>query len=283
MEDQGVLLTIKQKLPSLAEQEGKVAEYVLRHPQQAVACSITELAAACGVGNTTVLRFCRRIGIKGFRQFRIALAKELGSPENLVYVAVQADDTLASVARKVFSTSIQALHDTQKTLDLDLLEDVVDTALRARRVDIYAGGGAGIAARELHLKCMQLGINANAFLDSQMQVMSAAALTPEDVGIGISHSGMQRHVVEALKLASAGGAVTVAMTSYPDSPVAQVADMVLYTAALATANTYVSSSVRNAQLAVVDIIYEAMLKKEGDVIRDKIAQVSQAISQYTMG
>jgi DNA-binding MurR/RpiR family transcriptional regulator len=284
VEDQGVLLKIKQKLPSLAEQEGKVAEHVLRHPQQAVACSITELAAACGVGNTTVLRFCRRMGLKGFRQFRIALAKELGSPENLVYVdAQQADDTLASVARNVFSAGIQALHDTQKTLDLDVLEDVVDTVLRARRVDVYAAGGAGIAARELHLKCMQLGINANAFLDSQMQVMSAAALASKDVGIGISHSGMQRHVVEALKLAGAGGAVTVAMTSYPDSPVAQTADMVLYTAALATAATYVSSSVRNAQLSVVDIIYEAMLKKEGDVLRDKIARVSQAISDHTIG
>jgi DNA-binding MurR/RpiR family transcriptional regulator len=130
---------------------------------------------------------------------------------------------------------------------------------------------------------MQLGINANAFLDSQMQVISAAALTPEDVGIGISHSGMQRHVAEALKLAGASGARTVALTSYPNSPVAEAADVVLYTAVLAAATSYDSPSVRNAQLSVVDIVYEAMLMKRRQVAREKMAHVAKAISDHTMG
>jgi DNA-binding MurR/RpiR family transcriptional regulator len=281
--DRGILLNIKQALPSLPEQERKVGDYVLEHPHETVGCSITSLAGACGVSNTTVSRFCRRLGTGGYRQFKIALARDLGSPENLMYVEVQPGDTLASVAQKTFATNIQALHDTHKMLDLAVLEQVVETVLRAGRVDIYATGGAGIAARELHFKCMQLGINANAFLDSQMQVMSAAALTPEDVGIGISHSGMQRHVAEALKLAGASGARTVALTSYPHSPVAEAADVVLYTAALAAATAYDSPSVRNAQLSVVDIIYEAMLMKGRQVAREKMARVAKAISDHTMG
>jgi DNA-binding MurR/RpiR family transcriptional regulator len=281
--DRGILLNIKQALPSLPEQERKVGDYVLEHLHETVGCSITGLAGACGVSNTTVSRFCRRLGAGGYRQFKIALARDLGSPENLMYVEVQPGDTLASVAQKTFAVNIQALHDTHKILDLAVLEEVVETVLRAGRVDIYATGGAGIAARELHFKCMQLGINANAFLDSQMQVMSAAALTPEDVGIGISHSGMQRHVAEALKLAGASGAMTVALTSYPDSPVAEAADVVLYTAALAAATSYDAPSVRNAQLSVVDIIYEAMLMKGRQVAREKMARVAKAISDHTMG
>lgn len=283
MSTQGILLKIKQVLPSLSEQERKVGDYVLRHPHETVGCSITRLAAACGVGNTTVSRFCRRLDVQGYSQFKIALAKELGSPENLMYVEFQPGDTLANIAQKVFTINIQALRDTQKALDLGTLERAVETILQARRVDIYATGGAGIAARELHFKCMQLGIHANAFLDSQMQVMSAAALTPEDVGIGISHSGMQRHVAEALKLAGAGGATTVALTSYPGSPVAKAADIVLYTAALATITAYVSPSVRNAQLAVVDVIYEAMLMKGRELAREKLARVAKAITDHTTG
>jgi DNA-binding MurR/RpiR family transcriptional regulator len=283
MRDKGILLEIKQMLPSLSEQERKVGNYVLERPHESVGYSITRLASACGVGNTTVSRFCRHIGLKGYRQFRIALAKEWGAPENLMYVEVRPDDTLASVAQKIFATNIQALRDTQKVLDLEVLEQVVEAILRARRVDIYATGGAGIAARELHFKSMQLGINANAFLDSQMQLMSAASLTPEDLGIGISHSGVQRHVAEALKLAGAGGATTVALTSYPDSPVAKAADVVLYTAALATATTYGSPSVRTAQLAVVDVIYEAMLMKGREPAREKMARVAKAISEHTAG
>jgi len=280
---QEVMLKIKQALPSLPEQERRVGDYVLEHPHETVSASITRLARSCQVSNTTVSRFCRRLGAYGYRQFKIALARDLGSPENLMYVQVQPGDTLATVTQKIFALNIQALRDTLQVLDLAVLEEMVEIILQARRVDIYATGGAGIAARELHFKCMQLGINANAFLDSQMQVMSAAVLTPQDVGIGISHSGMQRHVAEALKLAGDGGATTVALTSYPGSLLAQVADIVLYTAALGTVIAYDSPSVRNAQLAVVDVIYEAMLMTERELAREKMARVAKAISDHTTG
>jgi DNA-binding MurR/RpiR family transcriptional regulator len=280
VEDKGVLLQIKQLLPSLPSQEKRVAEYVLRHPHEAVGHSVTRLAEVCGVSTTTVSRFCHRLGFSGYRGFKIALAKEWGSPDALVYVEVQPDDTLATVVHKVFATNVQALRDTERVLDLGVLEHVVGMILEARRVDIYATGGAGIAARELHFKCMQQGINANAFLDSQMQVMSAAALTPDDVGIGISHSGMQRHVAEALRLAKGAGAQTVALTSYPGTPVARAADYVLYTASLGASPAYDSPSVRNAQLAVVDVMYEAMVMKGKELARDKMARVAKAISEH---
>jgi DNA-binding MurR/RpiR family transcriptional regulator len=277
------LLTIKQMLPSLPAQERKVADFVLGHPYEAVGRPITGLADAAGVGNTTVSRFCRRLGMNGYRQFKIELAKETGSPQNLIYTELAPGETLASVAQKVFATNMQALHDTQKVLDMEALERVVAAILSARRVDIYATGGAGIAARELHFKCMQLGINANAFLDSQMQVMSAASLTREDMGIGISHSGMQRHVAEALKLAGSGGATTVALTSFSATPVANAADIVLYTASLAADVAYDSPSVRNAQLAVVDVLYEALLMQGQESAQEKMARVVKSISDHLAG
>jgi DNA-binding MurR/RpiR family transcriptional regulator len=279
----GFLLQIKQTLPSLPEQERKVADYVLRHPYEVVGYSITRLADLCGVSSTTVSRFCQRLGLPGYRRFKIALAREWRSPEQLTYVDLQPGDTLASVANKIFAADVQALRDTQKVLDMAVLEQVVDAILGARRVDIYAMGGASIPARELHLKCMHQGMNANAFLDAQMQIMSAASLTAEDVGIGISHSGMQSQVAEALTLAGEGGATTVALTSYPHSPVAKAASLVLYTASLAADTTYDSPSVRNAQLAVVDVIYAAMVWRGKELTRDRMARVARAIANHTTG
>ena len=283
METKKTLLQIKQLLPQLADQERKVGEYVLAHPNEVVGCSITSLARLCGVSNTTVSRFCRRLDVRGYRELRIALAKAWESPESLVYVTVEPDDTLTSMTRKIFAANIQALRDTQDMLDLAVLEQVVDAIAQARRVDIYATGGAGIAARELHLKCIQLGINANAFLDSQMQIMSAAALTGEDVGLGISHTGMQPQVAEALQLARAGGATTVALTSFSATPVAKAADIVLCTSCLAKATAYDSPTVRTAQLALVDVIYEALLLRRQDATRANMARIAKAISHHTIG
>jgi DNA-binding MurR/RpiR family transcriptional regulator len=278
VDDRRILLQLKQMLPRLPEQERKVGDYVLTHPHEVVGLSITRLAEVSGASTTTVSRFCRRMGTGGYRHLRIALAKEWDSPDSLIYVEVQPGEPLANVTQKIFAANIQALRDTQGTLNLDVLQRVVDAILRAGRVDIYAAGGAGIAARELHFKCMQLGINANAFLDSQMQVMSAAALTPQDVGIGISHTGLQRHVAEALTLANAGGAKTIALTSYAGTPVADAADIVLFTTSLAAAISYDSPTVRTAQLAVVDVIYEGMLLKGRDTAQENMARVAKAIA-----
>ena len=283
MEDTGILLRIKKALPSLPQQERKVGEYLLENPHQAVDLTITSLAKLAKVSNTTVSRFCQRMGFAGYRQIKIALAREWATPSTLVYVEPKAGDSLASVAQRILTANIQALQDIQRALDLEVLEQVVEAIMGARRVDLYSAGGASIAARELHFKCMHLGINANAFLDSQMQVMSAASLAPEDVSIGISHTGMQRQVAEALNLAREGGATTVALTSYLNTPVANAAELVLYTATLAAAISYDSPAVRNVQLAIVDVIYEAMLLKGAEPAREKMARVARAISEHTTG
>lgn len=279
MSRESILLKLKSLLPSLAEQERKAAEYILRYPYDVIGWPITEFSRACGVSNTTIVRLCRRLKGDGYRRFKIELAKEIGSPDSLVYPEVRPEDPLSAITEKIFTANIQALRDTLKVLDLEALNRAVEAICAARRVDIYAIGGAGIAARELHFKCMQLGITANAYLDSQMQIMSASVLTPRDVGIGISHSGLHRHTAEALRLARASGATTISLTSYPDSPVAAEADIGLYTSTWGSPSQD-SPSVRNAQLAVVDVIYEAMLLKGREQTQEKLGRVAKAISDH---
>jgi len=276
---ESILLKVKSLLPSLAQQERKAAEYILRYPYDVIGWPITQFSRTCGVSNTTIIRLCRRLNGDGYRRFKIELAKEIGSPDSLVYPEIWPEDPLSAIAEKIFTANIQALRDTLKVLDLEALGRAVEAILAARRVEIYAIGGAGIAARELHFKCMQLGITVNAYLDSQMQMMSASVLTSQDVGIGISHSGLHRHTAEALHLARASGATAISLTSYPDSPVAVEADIALYTSTWGSPSQD-SPSVRNAQLAVVDVIYEAMLLKGREQTQEKLGRVARAISEH---
>ena len=215
-----------------ADQERRVGEYILGHRHDVVDYSITRLAEVSGTSTTTISRFCQRMGCRRIRPIRSPWPRSGVGPEP----GLRGDRTgrhIGQVAQKSLGANIQALYDMQKTLDLEVLQQVAEALWLAGRVDIYATGGEGIAARELHFKCMQLGLNANAFLDSQMQVMSASALASGDVGIAISHSGRQGHVAEALRLAASGGAKTIALTSYPDTPVAKADEIVLYTTSLA--------------------------------------------------
>lgn len=272
-----ILLEIRGLLPSLSEQEQRVGAYVLAHPEQVITFSITELAEAAGASDATVFRFCRRVGTEGYQDFKIALARALVSSHSLVYADVTPEDTMASMVSKVVEASVKALRDTAAVLDVDALERAVEAFLQAHRVEIYALGGAGVAAREMQFKMMQLGIRINAFLDARMQSMSAALLGPGDLAVGISHSGEDEHTVEALRIARGGGATAVAITNHPNSSLARAADICLVTSAAETPLESGSPSVRIAQMAVVDLLYEGVLLKGGERLQSRLARVAETV------
>jgi RpiR family carbohydrate utilization transcriptional regulator len=276
--DESILLTIRGLLPSLTAGEKKIGNYILRHPDEVVKFSITELAEACDVSDATIFRFCRKVGTEGYQDFKIALAKESVSPDSLVYADVIPEDSLVTMAEKIVEANVKALRDTLKVLDVEALDRALGAILAANRVQIYAVGGSGVAARELQFKLMQLGINANAFIDSQMQFISASLLANGDVGIAISHSGTKRHTVEALKLAKASGATTICITSHPASPVAEIADIKLCTSAWENLVHDDSPSVRNAQLALIDVIYKGILMRAPQRAQLSLSKANEAIS-----
>src|SRR5450755_1161607 len=72
--DVGILVTIRSLLPNLAPVERRVAQAVLDDPGGAARQSISELSRCCGTSATTVVRFCRAVGLSGYPELRLALA-----------------------------------------------------------------------------------------------------------------------------------------------------------------------------------------------------------------
>jgi DNA-binding MurR/RpiR family transcriptional regulator len=63
--DIGILVTIRSLLPNLAPVERRVGQAVLDDPRGVAWRSISELARICGTSATSVVRFCRAIGLRG--------------------------------------------------------------------------------------------------------------------------------------------------------------------------------------------------------------------------
>jgi RpiR family transcriptional regulator, carbohydrate utilization regulator len=257
-----LLLTIRGLLPSLNEQEQKVGQYVLDHPDEVIHLAMVDLAERCGVGDTTIFRFCRRVKTDGYQDFKIALAQELNPRDSLVYEAVVAGDTAAVAAQKAIAGDVKALEDTLRVLDLEALDRAAVALLAARRVDVYGSGGAAVAAQELQYKLLQVGVRAIPHTDAQMQLMSAAMLSPNDVAVGFSHSGTAPDVRQALMKAKERRAVTVAVTNHPASPIARLADISLCTAAQEAAARDYPLGARVAQVGLIDVLYTCLMLKQ---------------------
>ena len=87
---------------------GKVAEVVLRDPQQVMSLSIAALAQAAGVSEPTVNRFCRSLETSGYPALKIQLAQSLARGTPYVSQAIAADDCPATYTRKIFGSTISS-------------------------------------------------------------------------------------------------------------------------------------------------------------------------------
>jgi DNA-binding MurR/RpiR family transcriptional regulator len=123
-------------------------------------------------------------------------------------------------------------------------------------------GASGFVALDLQMKLQRIGRPAFAWPDPHMAISSAALRGSGDVAIGLSHTGTTVDTIDALREARSHGAATAAVTNFPWSPITEVADFVLITAARETAFRSGATTSRIAQLTVVDCLFVTLAQQD---------------------
>ena len=279
----GVLARIRSLLPGMAPAERRVGDAVLAEPSVVVGRTITELAEACSTSETTVIRFCRTVGFRGYPELRLTLATELGrdAARGDAHRELGADigkaDSLRDVVAKIGYADARGVEDTMAQLDLDALAKVVDAVATAGRINLFGIGASGFAANDLQRKLYRIGRNAFCFTDPHDALVAAALLRPGDVEIGLTHTGTTAETVNVLREARRHDAVTVAITNAGTAPAAVAADHVLTTAARETTFRSGAMASRIAQLAIVDCIFVAVAQRTYDDTLDALRLTFRAV------
>ncbi len=89
----------------------------------------------------------------------------------------------------------------------------METYRKGRRLEFFGVGNSGIVAQDAQHKFFRLGVNAIAYSDGHMQVMSASILGPGDCVVVISNSGRTRDLMDACDIARKNGATTMTITA----------------------------------------------------------------------
>jgi DNA-binding MurR/RpiR family transcriptional regulator len=266
----GVLVRVRSRLPEFTGALQRVAEQVLSDPAGAARATIVELAERSGTSPATVTRFCRALGFEGYADLRLGIAGETGRAALAagwtvdIGREIQPNDPLDRVLNQIMAADTRALAETAALLDLRAVERAADAVAASSRVDIYGIGGSALVGAELQLCLHRIGLAAWSWTDVHNGLASAALLRPGDVAIGVSHRGQTRETIEMLAEAGSSGAITVALTSLPRSPLAEVADVVLLHAMQATTFRTDALSGRHPQLVVLDLLYIAVAQRTYD-------------------
>lgn len=245
---------IRSVYDSLPRSERKVADYVLAHADEVIHSSVTDLAQTLGVSESTIVRFCQRVEYQGYHEFKILLARDLGTPLKDTYEMIAPQDDVATVVRKTFQVSIQALNDTLAVLNPDNIRQAVALLAEADHVYIFGCGGSGGIAQVAGQKLLRLGLPSTVCSDPHTQTLLAGMATEQDAVIGISHSGNNEDVIRAIRVAQERQAKTIAITNYPASSAAKLANVLLLTGAAETPLVSEAGPSRAVQLGVIDTL-----------------------------
>ncbi|MCW6006311.1 MurR/RpiR family transcriptional regulator [Micromonospora sp. CPCC 205371] len=274
-----VLERVRSRLPELTGALRRVADTVLEDPTAAAHSTIVELAERSGTSPATVTRFCRALDCDGYAELRIGIASETGgsiASETGGGIAsetghdplggwtvdigreIQPTDSLDRVLSQIMAADAHAMRDTALLLDLAAVKRAGAAVAGAPRGTLFRARGRGPGGAGRPLCPHRIGVPAWAWTDVHGGLACAALSRPGDVAIGVSHTGRTGETIELLAEAGNHGATTVALTSFPLSPLAELADIVLLTAAQETDFRPDALSARHRQLVVLDLLYVAV-------------------------
>lgn len=267
--------------------EKKVSEYVLDHKTDVQYMSISELADECDVAEATISRFCRRLKLKGYNAFKLAMAKAVAEERSGVTAAkdhqleepVDPEDSVLELSRKVCNAHVAAVNQSLALVQPERIKQAVDLMVGAERVYFMGQGGSMLLSMVAAHQFSTVSPRFFAVQDSHVQASTVALLTPKDVVMFFSYSGSTKELMEIMGLARNCGAKVILVTRFSKSPGAALADVVLQCGSNEGPLQLGSMPAKMAQLFVVDVLFHEFTRRDPESAQYSRERIAEALTE----
>ena len=278
-----ILDSITKQYNSLTRSGKKLADYIFTNTASAQYMSITSLAESCGVSEATITRFCRGLGLSGYNDFKLALAKcerisNLGDPSEIPQT-INAEDDFDTMCHKLYASNIVSLNETLEHLNEKTLNQAVDLLSTARHVYCFGQGGSMVMAMEAWARFSTTTSNFIHIEDSHMQTMAAALASPQDVILFFSYSGSTKDMEEVLELAEEQKTPIILVTHFPKSRAAEFANVILQCGYSESPLQSGSIAAKVGQLFLIECLFYGYCRKNPEVRAAARSATAQAIAK----
>ena len=191
---------------SLTPTEQQLGQTALAMGEDVRGLSIKEFAARANVSVASVHRFCKKLGLEGFKDLKVELirqATEAGNRRDVdINFPFDATSTPAQVMERMEGLYQTTLAETQELLDPAQLNHAAKLIMRAGTVDIYTGSHNLYPAGMFRDRLLSAGKSATCHDGVEAQVRTALASGPDHAAIVISYSGLAPNLKDILPILS---------------------------------------------------------------------------------
>lgn len=261
-----ILITIQSAMETCTKREKILGQYILDNISEIPNYSVGELAEKSGVSPATVVRFSRTLGLDGFSNLKIELAKNSAKDiENGLFEDIQPEDNIEQIQQKLPLRIQESLVKTNELLDSKALMDAIKLFENNSMILSYGYGESSIAALNFTNKFSQIGkmvIN-----NQDRHLMSTYLLMDpqKKVLFLISSSGESKSVLRLAQIAHNEEISIVSLTSNKNSSLAKISNIVILSNDM-SANKGVSSDTTKLidQIYIVNLMYFLYLQRNNE-------------------
>lgn len=240
--------------------EKLIADYVLQNPETAQEMTISELAKTCGIGETSVFRFCRSIGETGYQGFRARLMQSVAAsgaarPAEHAVQMLNAQDGPAELSRKLYAYHVGVLGETCRAIRHEAIGRAAEALLQARNAHFIGFGPSSLIAQAAQERFARLRKYTYFSMDEHMQMMDASILSPEDAALCVACSGEEKSAVYTAGLVKERGATLIGMGRSESASLGVKCDIFLRACMYDDLMMDSALSTQVAQIYLLDVLY----------------------------
>lgn len=248
--------------------EKAIVDYILNNPREAINLSVDELANATFSSPSCVVRLSKKMGMKGYSEFKIKLATELNmllidEKRIEVNMPVEEDTKPEDVPKRFYNLYYQIITDVYNSFDIKTTMEVVDAIYKSDSVTMFGIGPSMLVIQDFIYKAshLRLPIYANSLLGFENVHNLRNAKNPLTIVVSnnANSSRVRNWVFENKKFN-----IPVALiTSNSNSPLVKICDYVILMEHGESDITKLGSfASRISMLYVLDIIYILLFMKD---------------------
>lgn len=191
----------------LTDTEEEILKYFESNLPSSVYTNLNDLSASLYTSNATIVRFCQKLGLKGYNEFKYQVRKELKQlhPQNF-----RTDDLVHH--------SLALFKDNLDQIDEKELEEIAGLLTSDRPIYIYGSNLSSLAAK--YLQTVLNTLDYPCILVEWRRLLNGLVheINSDAVLFIITAHGDARRYLSVFRKAKARGTITILLTCEKDSP-----------------------------------------------------------------
>lgn len=188
----------------LTPSELQFSKYVLENRQKILDFTMQEIILETFVSKSLIHRFCKKLGLSGFNELKVRLAKDSADIRSLATVDVNfpfsEQDSQQKIAEKLLHLYEGTVRDTHAFIDLEELWEIVRILYKAKYIDIYTHAHNSSIAENFQDKMLSIGRFVSCQESSYKQRRQGLLSTKEHAALILSYSGKATFIPSIIEI-----------------------------------------------------------------------------------